>query len=80
LFTHSILLHPLPRMFQRQPLSVFRRAGHALRDEVHAVHAVLDVGIQAVSGVELLADGSPRHVVEGGVVDVGERLEKRPRL
>ena len=48
--THGYRLSlPGQWMLQRQPVPVLLRAGHALRDEVHAVHAVGDVGIEALA-------------------------------
>jgi adenosylcobinamide-phosphate synthase len=64
------------RVLQRLPGAALLRAGHALRDEVHPVDAVGDVGIQAVSPVELLAGRPPCHVVVGRHVDVGEGLQE----
>src|SRR5690242_5885163 len=47
------------------PVAGLLRAGDALRDEVHAVHAVGDVRVQAVRVVELLPGRPPGHVVVG---------------
>src|SRR5262249_41692816 len=67
---------PAQGMLERQPLPARFRAGHGLRDEVHAVDAVGDVGVEAVGAVELLAGGAGDHVGIGRGVDVGERFEE----
>src|SRR5437016_2279198 len=49
---------PVHRVLQRSPPPILFRARHALRDEVHAVHAVSDVGIEAFRSVECPAADS----------------------
>ena len=67
-------------MLERLPRPAVLAAGDALRDEVHAVHAVGDIGIKRVLAIEFLPGCSLDHVGIGGGVDVGEPFEKRFRM
>src|SRR5207245_8436023 len=55
-------LLPAQWMLQRQPGGVLFGAGDGLGDEVHAVDAVGDVGIEALAAVDFLAIGASNHV------------------
>jgi hypothetical protein len=63
-------------MFQRQPVAVLLGASYALRDEVHAIHAVRHVGIEAPAAVHLLAAGAGGHIGVRGRIDVRKRFEE----
>src|SRR6516162_1565146 len=67
-------------MLQRLPGAVFLAAGNALRDEVHAIHAVGDVWIERVLRVELLPGCALDHVTVCRRVDVCKCLQKRLRM
>ena len=67
-------------MVQRQPMAVLLRAGHALRDEIHAIDAVGYVRVKALGAVDLVAAGPGHHVGVGGRVNVRKGLEKRFRM
>src|SRR5215510_7683882 len=67
---------PAKGVAERLPGAILLRGGDALRDEVHAVHAVGDVRIEAGGAVHFLACGAAGHVVVGGSVDVGEGFEE----
>src|SRR6516162_2365010 len=63
-------------MFQRPPRAAFIRTSDALRNKIHPINAVGDVGIKALARIPFLA-GAPRgHIVVGRRVDVGERLQE----
>src|SRR6266536_658818 len=72
----SFLLGPAKGMAERLPGAILLGGGDALRDEVHAVDPVGDVGIETAGPVHLLTAGTPGHVVVGGGVDVGEGFEE----
>src|SRR5258708_5039231 len=67
---------PAKGMAQRLPGPVLLRGSDRLGEEVHAVNAVGDVGIEALAAVHFFTRGPPGHVVVGGGVDVGEGLEE----
>src|SRR5262245_28830252 len=71
---------PRPRVRKWQPAAVGSAARDALLDEEHPLHAVVDVGINRVECLELLARGPQHHVVVGCAVDIGKGLEKRLRM
>src|SRR5438477_10769183 len=48
---------PAAGVLERQPGAILLRAGHALGDEVHPVHAVGHVRVEAGGSVHLLARG-----------------------
>src|SRR6185437_880755 len=63
-------------MFKRLPRSILGGAGDALRNEVHAIDTVGDVGIETVGIVELLPAGSRDHILICRRVDIGKRFEE----
>src|ERR1043166_9494146 len=68
--------HPTQGVLQTEPLAVLFRARDALVDEVHAIDAVGDVGVQRLLGLELLVMGALDHIVIRRGVDVGECLQE----
>jgi hypothetical protein len=62
-------------MPEGQPRTVLLATLDALRDEKHPLHAIVDVGVDGVHGLELLPLGALDDGVEGGGVNVGEGLE-----
>jgi hypothetical protein len=75
-----LLPGPAGRMSEWQPRTAFLGTGHALPDEVHAVHTVVHVWIQGVFGVNLLTCRSFDNVVVSGRVDVGEGFDECFRM
>src|SRR5438105_11475334 len=55
-------------VLHRQPRTALLGTLDALRDEVQAIDAVADVGVDGVIGFELLARSALGHRVEGGGV------------
>ena len=47
---------------------------------MHAVDAVVDVGVDGVHAFEWLGGGAEHHGIVGRPIDIGERLEKRFRV
>jgi hypothetical protein len=67
-------------VFQRLPHPAFLAAGDALRDEVHTVHAVRDIGIERVLPVEFRAGSPLDHVVVCSSINVREGFQVALRM
>src|SRR5262245_13589795 len=68
------------RMAQRLPGAVFGATADALRDEVHTVHTVGNIGIKASRAIEGPVAGPGNHVGVGGCVNVRKGFEVALRM